>query len=753
MTLRHFLPILALSACTIAPVFAVTIDGRMEADEWASARRVSDFRLTQPLSREPAPASTQAWILATPEGLAIAFRAEQPVEFPRKRQRTERDDDGSVDRVNVYVDFDGDGRVGYNFTITLAGSISDATISDESRFKTDWDGDWQHASLEDDEGWSAEFLIPWHIATMRAADADTRTIGMSLDRVIASTGQRMSWPAIVYSEPRFLSAFERIGVAAYSQSLFVITPYAVAIHDQVHGRDHFDAGADLFWKPNGRFQLSATLNPDFAQVESDELEVNFSSVESFFSDRRPFFTENQSFFEVPFGSLNGRSRLIYTRRVGALADDGESAGGVDAAIKVNASASAYNLGLFAASESGAIGRDFVALRASRNFAQQALGAMVTRVDRPFLERTATVYEMDHRWNPAAAWSIVSTIVGTQIGSPGGDSNDSGFQLRADYDTGGTWRQQLYALHLGDRLQLNDFGYLERNNLNYLRYELGQRITNLAANSSYAAHNWKYAISRRVNDDGVFIADAAAISRDSQRRDGGSESFEFVGYTPGRDDRVTRGNGVVRIPGKLFAYYGREIPQPEGSRWSWQASARYAAEGLGGPRMGGLHLSVEPTYHVNDRLSHFVGLDLTHNPDWLIWRSDNLLGSYRQKLVQLSAGSAWLIDERQQLRIRLEAIGLDGAPRTPWRVTADGRPIRSEDELPAINVRSLGFQIRYRYELAPLSYLYVAYVRGGEDYDEFLVDHAADYGVSRAFRDAFGLRDSEQFLVKLSYRFD
>ncbi|NJR13828.1 MAG: molybdopterin-dependent oxidoreductase [Phyllobacteriaceae bacterium] len=48
---------------------------------------------------------------------------------------------------------------------------------------------------------------------------------------------------------------------------------------------HLDAGLDLFWKPNGRFQLSATLNPDFGQVESDAIVVNFGAIETFFGDK------------------------------------------------------------------------------------------------------------------------------------------------------------------------------------------------------------------------------------------------------------------------------------------------------------------------------------------------------------------------------------------------------------------------------------------------------------------------------------
>ena len=41
---------------------------------------------------------------------------------------------------------------------------------------------------------------------------------------------------------------------------------------------------------------------------------------------------------------------------------------------------------------------------------------------------------------------------------------------------------------------------------------------------------------------------------------------------------------------------------------------------------------------------------------------------------------------------------------------------SDDPIDDFSVSNLGFQIRYRYELAPLSYLYVVYGRGGFDQD-------------------------------------
>jgi len=727
---------------------AIEVDGRIDPAEWQGAQHITDFRLTQPLSRGPAPHPTEAWVLATPEGLAIGYRNTQPASVPRTRQRAQRDQGGPVDRVNLYVDFDGDGRNGYNFTVLLSGSIIDGTLSNENRFNSDWDGDWRHASSEDGDTWSAEMLIPWHIAPMQQATGNTRTIGISLDRVIGVTGERMSWPAVSFTEQRFLSVLAKMEVPAFSQALLTITPYVVGVRDNVAGHSDFDGGADLFWKPNGQFQLSATLNPDFGQVESDQLVVNFGAIESFFSDKRPFFTENQGFFDVPFGSPNNANRLIYSRRVGGNADDGSGAGDVTAAVKVNGSARGINVGVFAATEADDAGRDFYAVRATHDFNGQGIGAMLTRVDRPFLDRAATVAEFDHRWTPNAQWSVRSTVVGSHVDQRGTQTRDTGAQVRIDHQINPAWRQQLYAVHLGDGLQLNDFGFLERNNFNYARYELGRRVTDLPAASVFSAHHWRYAVSRRSNDHGVHIGDAWAINRASDRRDGGDEFFDIAGWTAGHDDLITRGNGVVDVPSKLFAYYERSRPRK--GRWAFQGSARYAAEGLGGIDAGATTLYVEPTYHVDDTLSFSAGLQARHHPDWLLWRGGNLLGTFRSNTLFLNAGVTWLLDHRQELRLRLEAIGLDAQTRQAWRVSPDGVPVAVNENIPNFALRNLGFQLRYRYELAPLSYLYVAYVRGGAMFEQ---GNNEVFSAQDQFRDAFDLRDSEQLLVKLSYRFE
>ena len=245
---------------------------------------------------------------------------------------------------------------------------------------------------------------------MRAAKGDKRTLKIYLDRVIGTTGERVAWPQASFERPRFLSDFAPIEVANYSQSLLAITPYVSGLYDNVGKSSDGDAGVDVFWKPNGQMQLTATVNPDFGQVESDDLVVNFDATETFISDKRPFFTENQGMFE--FTTPSDYSQLLYTRRVGGPADDGVGSGDITAALKLNGSVGATKYGVFAADEGESVGRTFGALRLVRDFSKQNIGLMATHVERPYLDREATVYGIDHNWRPTARWNVRTRVFGS-----------------------------------------------------------------------------------------------------------------------------------------------------------------------------------------------------------------------------------------------------------------------------------------------------------------------------------------------------
>lgn len=730
-----------LLAVLAFPAHAVQIDGRIDPDEWQGAQHVTDFRKTQPLNGEPVSLPTEAWILATPEGLAVAFHNTQPPSVPRTMQHVQRDFDDSVDRITVMVDYDGDHRTGYDFAVSNTDGVYDAIITNENNFNSDWDGNWQHAVSSDAEGWSVEVLIPWHIAPMRAA-GEKRTLNIQVGRVIGSTGERAAWPMASFERPRFLSDFAPIEVTNYSQSLLAITPYVSTVYDNVGKSSSGAAGADIFWKPNGQTQLTATVNPDFGQVESDDLVVNFSATETFISDKRPFFTENQGIFE--FTTPSDFSQLLYTRRVGGPADDGNGAGDITAALKLNGSLGATKYGLFGADEGESVGRTFAAARVVRDFSNQNLGVMATFVDHPYLDRQATVLGVDHNWRPTPRWNIRTRVFGSDIDQGGNSTRDTGATLWADYEMDHGWRQQLIAMHFGNDLDINDAGYLQRNSTNYLHYEVRRRFTELPETSRYASKDWRWRVSTDYNDHGELGSDQFRVSRESRLRNGSYEYGQVNINSAGYDDLLTRGNGILWVPPNFNSYFDYERPRV--NNWGYKLEANLFSGGLSGNDQVGFTLHFEPKYFISDAFNLYVGVLHDHTPDWVIWQQGNLIGSFNEHQTNFDAGFTWSVSNRHELRFKLQAIGLSADLRQAYRVV-NTHAVATNDPVDDFSVQNLGVQLRYRYEFKPLSYLYVVYGRGGYEQDPVSGDTAG------MVRDSFSLRDDEQLLVKFSYRFE
>ena len=148
-----------------APAWAIEVDGRIDPAEWRA-------RSTSPISgspsRRPARAPAQpveAWILSTPEGLAIAAgvharRAAQPAAVQRdfsagrQGQRQHR--------------FRRRRAVAYNFCISSTDGIADGVFTNENRSPATGTATGSTPSRRTRDGWAAEALIPWYIAPMRA---------------------------------------------------------------------------------------------------------------------------------------------------------------------------------------------------------------------------------------------------------------------------------------------------------------------------------------------------------------------------------------------------------------------------------------------------------------------------------------------------------------------------------------------------------------------------------------------------------
>jgi hypothetical protein len=251
------------------------------------------------------------------KGMYFGFINEQPRESIRSN-RHERDNEmANADKAGLAIDFDGDGLTAYGFTVSAGGSISDGIYRNENEVNYDWDADWDSATHIEGDAWFIEMFIPWSIAPMKSQKGDVRKVKLSFWRMVR---EEFRVNTSIKGNPRqekFMSLFHEYEFQNYNVSKLDFFPFINITENRVLENQDTKAGAEIFWKIDSGKQLNVALNPDFGQVESDELVVNFSSSETFYSDKRPFFSENHSLFDVKGYMF---FYLINTRRIGAAPD-------------------------------------------------------------------------------------------------------------------------------------------------------------------------------------------------------------------------------------------------------------------------------------------------------------------------------------------------------------------------------------------------------------------------------------------------
>lgn len=728
------------------------LDGIPDEALWQGAHAFDQFKVTVPYTLAEPSHSTRALLRSLPEGLAVAVIVDQPAGVPRLKPRAARDSGISADRINFAVDFDGDGRVAYNFMVTLGRGIADEIITNENIYSTDWDAVWQWALHEDDDHWSVEMLIPWSVAAMREYDAATRTIGVHFDRMLASRNERSGSAPISYMRPRYVSDFARIEVENHrNPGLLSIVPYMSTQYDFVGDEVDARTGVDLFWKPSGDFQLSATLNPDFGQVEADDLVVDFSAIEVFFSDKRPFFTENQGIFDL---RTPDSGQLVYTRRIGGPGDHDGQASDIDAAVKLNGNLAGLDYGTLAAVESDYaddLGRAFFVQRLKREFDGFSVGWLGTWTDRPFRDRSAIVNGVDVVWRPNPKWLVSGQVLDSRIRDEGERLDGSGAWLRAFYNPDDRFQHELEITHFDRRLNFNDVGYQRRGNYNELEWTSTWRRTGFDADDWRRSIDWAVEPQIRYNDEGDRLPSALLFSHELTTRGGGIWYGDLMWESGGIDDLIARGNGHVRRDSRLASFY-QYYESPRVGDWSWFAGLYVTQEG----NDGGFAVQPEAVllYYPRDDLDLRLAFEPRWSSDWLIWQQDTLLASYRRKQNTLGFDANWYPGNRHELRLKLQWLGIDAYGPTPYRIGPEGHLVESGDTVAPFTVNSFGVQLRYRYEFAPQRELYVVYGRGGHLQQSLMDDehNRRHDGMGDLFGDVIDLRDADQILVKLRWGF-
>lgn len=739
----------ALSWFAAGSAHAITIDGRLDEPEWRQAQSFGDFRVTEPFTRAPAAHATELLVLPLPDALYVGLRAEHPPD-QRTHGHSPRDAPNmDADPAILVIDFEGQGKTAYEFTVTISGSMRDSIILNQSDLSRDWDADWTAKVSEDAHGWSAEWRIPWSTAPEGTVRDGKRTIGVYAARFIKRESVRYAFPAIELLGANFVRDFRRIDIPHYNAPTLDLYPYASITHDTQSGATHGRAGFDLFWKPNGRNQVSAAVNPDFGQVESDNLVVNFTAIETFFEERRPFFTQGQQLFDLRMTTvgLDAGNRLVNTRRIGAAPDTGaEGASDILAAAKYTGISGDHEYGVFGAVERDSLlaqGRGFLVGRWRHEHSDFSLGYLGTATRHPTLGRDAYVHAIDLNWRPAAglAFTGLALLSDIHASAAGGSARGYGGWGRLDYQPGGRWQHQLSATWFDRRLDFNDLGYQMRANLAEVKTDSQLFIRQYRHGSIADNGYWHLALDHPYSTRGERLVATDEFGHFFQWRSGAGSYLAYVHEWPGFNDLLTRGNGSLRMPARHN--WVIDYQSAVHGRFRYYAAAYAREQGFTSYTR---ELQIKPKFFVSDDLSLELTLDYFDSPNWLIWVAGRQVGIYRRQELDSSFAVSWYPNSRQELRLRMQWVGLAAQGRQAYDLAADGTPIPNAALPHDFTVSTVGLQLRYRYEFHPLSDLYVVYSRGG---DGSLADRSEP--LREQFTRAWNQTNTSLVFVKLRYR--
>ena len=735
--------LLLLIGSLIVPVTAfgaLSIDGILNEPDWSDARVFRDFVVIDPLTYDTPRLATEARILSTPEGIGVAFICEQPEGEPRTRTISQRDAMlFDSDYVTLMIDFDGTGKIAYEFSVSISGSYRDGTNTGDIFANYDWDGLWKRAVNEEADRWTVEILLPWSVAVMREGDGESRLLGVSFQRALYSRSETFAFPAVNPDKASFISEFAKIEIAGYSAQEFDVWPYVTVLSDLVKDSIKGKAGIDLFWKPSNRFQVTGTVNPDFGQVESDDLVIDFSATEVFFSDKRPFFTENQSIFQL---SIPIMYNIFYTRRIGGPSDDGGQASNIDAAVKIIGSAGYLDYGFFAAQEADDAGRSFYAGRLMFPAENWSLGTMITYVERPFLDRTALVNVVDYDVMWGDSVRLEGKVLSSHIDSPMEDGPGYGFYSNLAYNPTEHWDFSTTLTRYDDTFNINDMGYMGRNNLEEFFLSGTWVQTDFPEGSRSASVSWSMRSVIGQNTDGDKFPITLDFSRREKLSSGSNIMLDIEYQSDGYDDLISRGNGLVRLNERWN--FNMSYMAPRRGAWAKHFHLMLFQEGYDDWSAGG---EASATWFYRNNLNIDFSVSPRWSRDWLIWIQGDQLASFSKRQITGEIGASWFPAEDHEVRLRTQWYVINADAEQGYRIGPSGRLIESDDFIDNFAMINFGLQLRYRYEIAPLSDFYLVYSRGGID----RLDNS-DQSTMSLLGESTGLRKADQILIKLRYRF-
>ena len=301
----------------------IDLNGILDEPEWYKAPHATNFIQRELHEGEPATEKTEVAVLYDKKNLYIGAWCfdSQPDKIIANRMKRDFEYEAD-DNFKVIFDTYGDNRTAYLFITNPNAARFDAMISHFGEsYNVNWDGVWNVKTTKTDEGWFVEMEIP--LSTLRFKKGEKQEWGINFERVIQRKREEDLWEG--WSRDGTFTMVSRAGkltgLSGLNKiSLVELKPYGIAgvgFAKDENPKILGNIGGDINYLITPTLKLNITLNTDFAQVESDRMQVNLTRFSLYYPEKREFFLEGKNYYN--FG-LGHRMQPFYSRRIG-LAED------------------------------------------------------------------------------------------------------------------------------------------------------------------------------------------------------------------------------------------------------------------------------------------------------------------------------------------------------------------------------------------------------------------------------------------------
>ncbi|MGO4774484.1 hypothetical protein AB4084_02985, partial [Lysobacter sp. 2RAB21] len=210
-----------------------------------------------------------------------------------------------------------------------------------------------------------------------------------------------------------------------------------------------------------------------------------------------------------------------------------------------------------------------------------------------------------------------------------------------------------------------------------------------------------------------------------------------------DDLISRGNGLWHKSGR----YGMQLDMISRRYGDWSFSATAELIGRGLSARPAKVLTLIGNWYPSDAFNAEFEIGPEWTDDWLIWEGGRNFGRYQRRVDFVGVNLSWFPGIRHELRLKSEWLAIRAEDGQRYLLLDNGRMQGNGQVRPDFDINNFGLQLRYRYLLGPQSDIFVAYSRGGAMRQE-----RDRVGGGELFDEALQLRDSDQLLAKIRYRF-